>query len=233
MYNMKTVGVIGGLGPETTAEFYLEVVFGSYKKNREERPPILVWNVPLKYSIEKDLLLKSEGEERYIPYLLDAAKGLERAGADFLVMPCNSLHTFIGKIREAVSIPVLSIVEETARFLKGKGVKEVGILATSSSLKRGLYESVLGEEGIKQVVPDDFEQAKVGKTIEKIVLKRHANKDRQELIRIIDKFEEKGLKIVILACTDLQLLIPQHPRMQIIDTMKILAEASVREILGN
>ncbi|TAL56934.1 MAG: aspartate racemase, partial [Nanoarchaeota archaeon] len=106
---MKTVGIIGGLGPETTSEFYLEIIFGCFSKNREVRPPILIWNVPLLYQIERDLLMKSEGEERYIPYLQDAARKLEKAGADFLVMPCNSLHIFIDEIRNSVSIPVLSI----------------------------------------------------------------------------------------------------------------------------
>ena len=82
---MKTVGIIGGLGPETTSEFYLEIVFGCYQKNKESRPPILIWNVPLEYRIEEDLLKKAIGEERYIPYLTEAAKRLDKGGADFLV----------------------------------------------------------------------------------------------------------------------------------------------------
>lgn len=95
---MKTVGIIGGLGPETTSEFYLEIIFSSYKKNKLTRPPVLVWNVPLPYKIEEDLITKAEGEERYIPFLIDAAHRLEKGGVDFLVMPCNSLHTFIEDI---------------------------------------------------------------------------------------------------------------------------------------
>lgn len=89
---MKTVGIIGGLGPQTTAEFYLELVFSSYKIHKTSRPPMLIWNVPLRYRIEQDLITRAKGEERYLPYLTDAAKRLEAAGADFLVMPCNSLH---------------------------------------------------------------------------------------------------------------------------------------------
>ena len=115
---MKTAGIIGGLGPETTSGFYLELIFGCYNKNKESRPPILVWNVPLKYAIEEDLLKKAVGEERFLPYLVSGAKILEKAGADFLVMPCNSLHIFIDQIRKSVNIPVLSIVEETGKFLK-------------------------------------------------------------------------------------------------------------------
>lgn len=228
---MKTVGIIGGLGPETTSEFYLELVFGCYEKNKEIKPPILIWNVPLKYEIEDDLLKKATGEERYIAYLIDAAKRLERGGADFLVMPCNSLHIFIDKIRKSVKIPVLSIVEETAKFLKNKKISKVGLLATSSSLKRKLYETALAKESIQQIIPDEFDQAKLGKMINNIVLNRHANRDRQELLKIINKFEEKEIKHVLLACTDLQLMIPQHPKLVIYDTMKIFAEATVNYML--
>jgi aspartate racemase len=228
---MKTVGIIGGLGPETTSEFYLEIVFGCYKKNKVQRPSILIWNVPLRYEIEEDLLTKASGEERYIPYLTDAARRLEMGGADFLVMPCNSLHVFIEEIRRAVKIPVLSILDETASFLKKQKIKKVGLLATTSALKRKLYEDVLKDNGILQVTPDDFDQAKMGKMIENIVINRHSNKDRQELLRIVDKFVGDGVENVILACTDLQLLIPQHPTLKIYDTMALLANATVDKIL--
>lgn len=228
---MKTVGIIGGLGPETTSEFYLEIVFGCYQQNKVERPPILIWNVPLKYKIEEDLLKSAIGEERYIPYLTCAAKKLEKAGADFLVTPCNSVHIFIDQVREAVRIPVLSIVEETTKFLKSRQISKVGILATSTTLKRKLYENALNKGGIKQVVPDDFDQAKIGKIINNIVLNRHANKDRKEILNIIEKFKQKDIKTVILACTDLQILLPSHDDLEIYDTMKIFADAAVREIL--
>ncbi len=228
---MKTVGIIGGVGPETTSEFYLELIFGCFEKNKESRPPILIWNIPLKYEIEEDLLKKAVGEERYIPYLVDAAKRLEKGGADFLVMPCNSLHIFIEEIRRAVKIPVLSIVEETAKFLTSKKISKVGILATSSALKGKLYETILKKNRIEQIVPDEFDQAKIGKVIGNIVMNRHANKDRQELLKIVNNFEKRGVKNVILACTDLQLLIPHHPKLKIYDTMKIFADATVDYIL--
>ena len=228
---MRVAGIIGGLGPETTSEFYLEVVFGCYARNKEARPPILIWNVPLRYSIEKDLLTKAKGEERYLPYLIDAAKRLESAGADFLGMPCNTLHIFIEQIRHSVRIPVLSIVEETAAFLRRRKIRKVGLLATSASLKAGLYHDALEREGIGVKVPDGFSQAKIGKMVTNIVLSRHANKDREELLGIINSFGEHGAKHVILACTDLQLLIPHHPKLEIYDTMKIFADATVREIL--
>lgn len=227
---MKTAGIIGGLGPETTAAFYLEVSFGCYRRNKKRRPGILIWNVPQSYQIEKEAQVEAKGEKRYIPYLVKSAKMLEKAGADFLVMPCNTLHIFIEDIRKSVKIPVLSIVEETVKFLKHKKISSVGILATPSIVKSKLYENALEKAGIKQIFSDSKDQAEIGKMINRIVLNRHDEKDRKELINIIDKFEGKTNN-VILACTDLQLLVPHHPRLKTYDTMKILADATVNQIL--
>jgi aspartate racemase len=224
---MKTVGIIGGLGPETTAKFYLELIFGCYKKNKIARPPILLWNIPLDYKIEQDLLIKSIGEERYIPYLIDAARRLEKGGADFLVMPCNSLHIYIDMIRTAVKIPVLNIVEETVKFLEKKNVDKVGLLATTSLIKHGLYQNILNKAGIKDYLPDKNDQNIIGDLISNLVLNNYNNKDKEQILKVISKFKVIGLNTIILACTDLQLLIPKYPQLEIYDTMKILADSTV------
>ena len=81
---MKTVGIIGGLGPETTSEFYLDLVFSCAKKEKSARPPIIISSVSLPYQIEVDLILKSEGMDRYIPYLVTEAQRLEKDGVYFV-----------------------------------------------------------------------------------------------------------------------------------------------------
>lgn len=228
---MKTVGIIGGLGPETTSEFYLDLVFSCAKKDKTARPPIIISSVPLPYQIEEDLILRSEGMERYIPYLTAETQRLEKAGADFIVMPCNSLHVFIKQIRDSVNIPVLSIVEETVKFLKREKMNKVGIVSTSATIKNKLYENAFAENGIEYVVPNELQQARMGKFILNLVVGQQKNRDREELISIINDFEDKELDCVILACTDLQLLIPQHPKLKIFDTMKVFADATVQEII--
>lgn len=228
---MKKVGIIGGLGPETTSEFYLDVIFGCYSKSKEARPGVIMTSVPLPYKIEEDLITKNIGAERYIPYLTTEAIRLERAGADFLVMPCNSLHVFINQIRKSVSVPVLSIVEETVAFIKLNNYKKVGIVSTSATVKNKLYETAFENEGIEYVTPDEFQQAKMGKIILNLVIGQQKNQDREELIEIINDFERKNVDCVALACTDLQLLIPKHEKLKIFDTMKILADATVIKIL--
>lgn len=153
---MKTIGIIGGLGPETTSEFYLDIIFSCQKKSKTARPGVIISSVPLPYEIEEDLITKNKGSERYIPFLVNEAKRLEKAGADFIVMPCNSLHIFIKEIRNAVSIPVLSIVEETVKFLKKNNFHKVGIVSTSATIENKLYENAFEVESIGYETPNDF-----------------------------------------------------------------------------
>lgn len=229
---MKTVGIIGGLGPETTSEFYLDIIFSCQRKDKSARPGIIIASVPLPYEIEEDLILRNEGSDRYIPYLVAEAQRLEQAGADFIVMPCNSLHIFINQIRKSVSIPVLSIIEETVKFLKRENFGSVGIVSTSATIKNKLYENAFAENNIQYIAPDELQQARMGKFILNLVTGQQKNRDRDELISIIGDFEDKNVDCVILACTDLQLLIPQHTKLKIFDTMKILADSTTEAILA-
>ena len=186
----------------------------------------------LYYQIEEDAIAKNIGIEKCLPFLVQEAKRLEKAGVDFIVMPCNSLHIFIKEIRGAVNIPVLSIVEETVNFLKQEKMDKVGVISTSATIKNKLYENAFLVNNIKYVTPNELQQAKIGKFILNLVIGQQKNKDREELIKIVNSFGGKGLDCVILACTDLQLLMPQHQTIKIFDTMKILSDATVKMILS-
>ncbi len=226
---MKTVGIIGGLGPETTSEFYLDLIFSCQEKNKDHRPGIIISSVPMPYQIEKDAIAENKGIERISPFLVKEAKRLEKSGADFIVMPCNSLHVFIDNIRKSVNIPVLSIVEETVKFLNKKKIKTVGIVSTSATVQNKLYEDAFDNNNITYKTPNGLQQAKMGKFILNLVTGMQNNRDREDLIGIINGFE--NVDCVVLACTDLQLLIPKHPEFKIFDTMKIFSDATVEELL--
>lgn len=228
---MKTVGIIGGLGPETTSKFYLEVVFSCFEKDKNNRPPMLIWNVPLPYKIEEEFITHARGEEKYLPYLIDAAQRLEKGGSDFIVIPCNSVHILIDEVRKSVSIPVLSIIEETINYLKSKDIHEVGILATSATIRKKLYEDKLSQNEILVKVPDETDQDQMGHIINNLVHSRQNNEDKQKLLTITKKLADSGVKTILLACTDLQLITPQIPDIEIIDTMEILARSTVENIL--
>ena len=228
---MKTVGIIGGVGPKTTAEFYLELISIAQEKEKTVRPSILMYSVPLLYAIEKDSILNATGEERNIPYLVEAAKILEKGGADFVVMPCNTLHAFIDDIRQGIKIPALSIVEETVSFLKNKDVSHIGLISTASTRRNKLYENAFKEADIIYEVPTDFQQEQINLIIHNLVMDDIVNNDRDVLEDIIQSFVDRNVGDVVLACTDLQLLKPTHETIKVYDTMKILADATVDQIL--
>lgn len=230
---MKTAGIIGGLGPETTAEFYLDLVFTCQKQNKVHRPAIIISSVPLPYEVEEEAIFHNLGIERCLPFLIKEAKRLEGAGADFIVMPCNSLHIFIAEIRASVKVPVLSIVEETVKFLENNSLGKVGIVSTSATIKHKLYETAFLASDIAYETPDDLEQIKMGQIILNLVRGQQNNRDREELITTIDNFTKKDVDCVVLACTDLQLLLPKHETLKIFDTMQILADATVEQLLTN
>lgn len=223
----KTLGIIGGLGPATTARFYMEVVFACSKISGK-RPQILISNVAVPLKIEKELITEAKNIKNILPFLINAAKQLESGGASFIVIPCNTVHVFIREIRESVSIPVLSIIEETSNFLRKTEIKGVGILATTVTIKNSLFDENLKQNGIKISTPKTSDQLKMGAIINHLVNNQHAKKDKAELLKIIN-----GMNVdnVILACTDLQILAPKIDGIKIFDTMDILAKAAVRETL--
>jgi len=210
----------------------LEVIFQCQRKNNEQRPSIIIASVQLLFEIERDLIERNFGKERYIPFLVTEAKRLERSGVDFLVMPCNSLHVFINEIRAAVSIPVLSIVEETIKYLNDHRYKKVGLISTSATITNRVYETAFSENGLSFVTPNDLQRAQMDKIIQRLIAGQHLNSDRELIHGIIGELSDKDIDAVALACTDLQLLLPNSNNIPVFDTMKVFAEATVANILS-
>ncbi|MCK6418492.1 MAG: amino acid racemase [Alphaproteobacteria bacterium] len=227
---MRTVGIIGGLGPETTAEFYLSIVAQCQRFAREHRPNMLINNIPMPYQTEEDALLRGMNVDQYIPYLTQSAQILEKAGADFLVMPCNTLHRYAQEIRQSVSIPFISVVDVVTDFARKYNLNNVGLIATNITLESGFYQNAFQNQGISCHIPSGLQQAKLAKMIFGLVTGQYSHRHRQELIDIIQEFDTQEIPTVLLACTDLQALIPHHPRIKIFDTMQLLADQTVLEI---
>lgn len=228
---MKKIGIIGGLGPETSAKFQLEIIASCLKNNRNQRPPILSWNVPVLLKVEKELITKNGDEKEFLPLLKETAIILEKAGVDFLVMPCNTLHIFIEDIRKTVNVPMLSIIDETIKVLIPKKIKRVGLLATSKTISKNLFGNKLKDNGIEQIILNKTDQADLNTIIHRAVTNNLRSEDRLQANAIVTKMAKKGTKNILLACTDLQLIIEKYPQINMLDTMQILAEASANEIL--
>ncbi len=230
---MKSVGIIGGLGPETTAQFYLEVIFQCQKQNQEQRPLIVISSVPLPFEIERDLISSNMGIERYLPFLIEEAKRLEASGVDFLVLPCNSLHVFIKDLRQSVNIPILSIVEETINYINREDYKKIGLISTAATVANGVYETQFKQSNLVYLVPDDMQAQQINNVIQRLVNGEHLNSDRSYLELVAEHLENQAVDSIALACTDLQLLLPIKSRVPVFDTMKILAAGTAQFILSN
>jgi aspartate racemase len=227
---MKNVGILGGVGPETTANFYLYIMAECQRLAGSNRPNVLISSLPIPYATEESALLHGKDVDAFKPFLIREAKLLEKAGADFIVMPCNTLHRFENDIREAISIPFISIVDVVSSFLKNGKDSKIGLIATGITLETKFYQNRFDKIGIDSVIPDAFQQAKIAKMIHGLVTGCYANNQRQVLIDIIEDFTSQGVTMILLACTDLQALIPHHPGAKIVDTMQLLADEVVSQI---
>jgi aspartate racemase len=228
---MKTVGIIGGLGPTTSSRFYLEVIFSCEKHHSVHRPPILMWNVPITYQAELEEITHGTYSVEMPNLLLNAAKILENAGADFLVMPCNSSHTFFSEIVKSINIPMLNIVGETIHYLKQRQITKVGLISTLITRNSDLYTKSLIEKDILALLPTDEEQTKLNQMILKLTSGIYGDEEKIILSGIIDRFYKIGIQHVVLACAALEILSPQHNLVEIHDTLKILVDATVKEII--
>ena len=229
---MKTVGIIGGLGPDTSAAFYRALTQAADRLSQPARPRILIWSVQLNYRVEREAIQHGTGQERIVPELQRAARGLVQAGADFLIMPCNSLHLYVDKIRQAVNVPVLSIIEETCNRLRQLQVTRVGLLGTRLTLQNNLYQNPLEQAGIECCVPPSARLEMLGAIIHRLVLGQRSVHDRDIVKALVQNLAENGAQQVLLACTDLQLLVSPAAGIPVLDTLAVLRQATLDTIFA-
>jgi len=228
---MKTLGVLGGVGPQTTSKVYLAVIDAIRKSKQDKYPSIIIYNLPFPFSIENEAIIQGINSEKMIPYLIDGANILEKAGASFGILPCNTLHTYLNEIRGAVKIPFLSIIEETVLRLKSLKLKTVGILATQTSIDTKIYSNVLEKNGITILYPTKIEQKDINSIIVELITGEKKDLHSKKLEMICGSLQERGAESILLACTDLQLATSNiNSPIPIIDTTEILIQASVREL---
>lgn len=230
---MKTIGVLWWLWPDTTAKFYLELINIFSQNKINIRPPILIWNTALSLDLEKNFLLTGEWITEYLPYLIEWAKNLEKGGADFIVIPCNSVHVLIEQIRRAVSIPVVSIIDETVNYLSAIWITLIWLLSTTATSKYQLYELPLLQKSIDIVKLDSDLQSKLDLVIFNIVNNISPQNNQKVIHEIVETMRSKQVKDILLACTDLQLICTNFYEFSLFDTMSILAKATAERVISS
>jgi len=203
---IKAIGVLGGMGPEATALFYLSLIKQCQKqygaKFDEDYPEIFIYNLPI-----PDVVKGIKKPFETLAYLVKGAKKLESIGADFIVMPCNTATYFYKEIIKEISIPFLSIVNEAAKEIRLQNCKKAGLLATKTTIENKIYKEDFKKCGIELMVPKETE--KVNKVILNILAGKKLKKDRQALKKIAKKLEKNGAQAIVLGCTDLPIILKQ------------------------
>ncbi len=154
---MKTVGIIGGVGPESTIEYYRQMV-AVWRERRPDGsyPSIIINSIDLKRMVD---LITADRLDDVARILLEEIERLARAGADFALIAANTPHVVYGRVRQGASLPLISIVEAACRAAKGQGLKRLALLGTRFTMQGRFYPDVFAPAGIELIVPTPGEQA--------------------------------------------------------------------------
>ncbi len=190
----------------------------------------------LLFSLDFEEIVRLMNENKWVAIaeiIISAAKRLEKAGADFFLICTNTIHKVAEEVEGNVSIPLIHIVDETAKRIKEKGLKTVGLLGTKFTMEEKFYKERLRKHGITAIIPEKSERDYVDKVIfEELTFGIIKRSSRENLIRIIDNLISKGAEGIVLGCTELPLIIGQEDvDVPVFDTTKIHAESAVEYAL--
>lgn len=229
----KVAGVLGGMGPQATLDFLGKVLRASGANKDQDHIRILVDINP---QIPDRNVAIAAGTRAPGDVLARMAVGLERAGADFLVMPCNTAHAFQREIEGATRLPFLSIVDETVKAVRGMGpatVRRAGLLATSGCLAAGVYDEAFRRAGIDPVVLRDAELDRFMTFIYRIKAGDCSAEVRSGMLDLAASLQRRGADVIVSACTEVPLALDlSGTALALIDSTAVLAERTVAYARG-
>lgn len=222
----KLLGIIGGLGPLSSAYFY-ELITKHTEASRDQEHIDIILSSHATTPDRTDFIL-GRSKESPLPAMISDAVSLERYGASAIVIPCNTAHYFIEEVRRAVNVPVPSIITETVLHIKHCGFRCAAILATEGTIQSGAYQKEFLKFGLDCMVPDDCGKAKLMCLIYDKV-KKGIIPSPDELYDAVDPMFAAGCDCAILGCTELS-LIGENMKddMRIIDSLTVLADRSIK-----
>ncbi|MBR6808371.1 MAG: amino acid racemase [Clostridia bacterium] len=224
--NRKILGVLGGLGPLSSAYFY-ELVTGHTKAVKDQDHIDIILSSRAT-TPDRTAFILGKSDEDPVPFMVEDARLLEQYGADAIVIPCNTAHYFIDEVRRSVSVPVPSIITETVSHIARNGHKKVAILATEGTVFSGSYQAELERFGLEWAVPDESGQ----KIITDIIygdVKSGVIPPPEKLFSVADVLFDDGCTCAILGCTELSLLKRRFPEdTRFVDSLEVLASCAIK-----
>lgn len=223
--NGLRIGVLGGIGPESTAEFYTKLIKELQKtgfiKSNKDFPQIVINSIPapeLVYETITDADLSS---------YIDGLKELDAFGVDFIVMVCNTIHLFYDRLQSQIKTPILDLRREMENAIRDKGINSVLVLGTPSTIDKGLYDFA----GIRSIKPTKSETEQLSTAIFNFNNGTDKEKQGKKVVEICNKYLSNGdTKTVILGCTEFGLML-NNGDFDKINTIDVLVKATVERTI--
>ncbi|WP_010629878.1 aspartate/glutamate racemase family protein [Halomonas sp. KM-1] len=226
---MKTIGLLGGMSWESTVSYYralnegVKAALGGFHSAK-----LCLYSVDF---AEIERLQHADDWDATAEILSRAARSVEAAGADFLLIGTNTMHKVAPEIEASITIPLLHIADATAQRLAADGIRRVGLLGTRFTMEQDFYKGRIAEGfGIEVLVPDAAQRDLVHEVIyHELCLGQVKENSRQRYLEIIESLREQGAEAVILGCTEIALLVQQSDTaVPLYDTTAIHAEEAVK-----
>lgn len=230
---MRTIGLLGGMSWESTESYYralnegVKQALGGFHSAKIAMVSVDFAEIE---TLQRDGRWDAAGEA-----LAAAARQIEHAGADFLLIATNTMHKVAPQVEAAIDIPLLHIADATAESLVADGITRVGLLGTRFTMEQDFYKQRLSERyGIDVIVPDDTQRERVHRVIfEELCLGRIESASREAFLAVIDALHARGAQAVILGCTEIAMLIKAtDTQVPLYDTTALHAQAAVKRALS-
>ncbi len=230
---MKKIGIIGGVGPEATIEYYRLIINYYREKVRDgSYPEIIINSIDMSRMIN---LIGKDDKSELIGYLSDAVEAIADSGADIALIASNTPHLVFNQLAEISTIPLVSIVETTCIEAKRLGLKKAGLLGTAFTMNNSFYHEVFGKENIRVATPgDESKQFIHSKIFSELVSGKIYEDTRKGFIEIINRMKsDDGIDSLILGCTELPLILTESdiPGLPFLNTTALHARGIVERIL--
>ncbi len=230
---MPTLGIVGGLGPESTIDYY-RLIVEDYRKQRDGAyPPVLINSLDLKtglYLSTNNLLAQ------LTDFLVAGVEPLVRAGADFAVMAANTAHLVFDEVAARSPIPLISIVDATLEAVRAAGLRRLGLLGTRMTMQAEFYPRTFARAGLEVVPPTPEDREWIHQRyINELLIGKFTDETREGLLAQIDRLKrEQGIDGVLLAGTELPLILRRdsYNGLPFFDTTRIHVDAIVKRLLA-
>ncbi len=225
----KIIGILGGMGPEATIDLFYKIIKSTPAEKDQDHLRIIIDNNPK--IPDRTAAILGKGEDP-LPALQKSAQNLEKTGAGFIIISCNTAHYFLPLIQESVKIPILNMIEETAKEIQKRisPIQKVGLLASIGIYKTEIYHQQFKKFNIEVISPEEKDKEEVMKTIYAVKAGNLSEEIKKNILTIAQRLVDKGAEAIIAGCTEIPLILKEGDlSVPLIDPTQILAKVAVQK----